>query len=331
MAQGARAGLAKALGREWPETHARVVDVDPMLPDAAAARLALDEPALDDGLVEVFVDNAQRSGVTLEVESPPAPGGALPEGAVVALTGGTRGVTALVALELARRGPVKLALLARTPPGEAPLDEPAEKARIKAELAAAGERATPVKVEGRLKPLRRAEEARQNVAAMRDLGAEVAFYKVDMADPDAVAAVMDQVRADLGFIAGVVHGAGLEESRLIADKTEADFARVFDGKARGHRAGPEPGAGGLVRQHGLGRGPLRQRGAGRLLGGQRGHGPGLPVPSALPARGLDGLGRRGHGRPRRHGAAAERPRRRDAVFAGGRVPARGPRLWRHGR
>ena len=42
---------------------------------------------------------------------------------VVVLTGGTRGVTARVAKALARRGSVKLALLARSAPGGTALDE----------------------------------------------------------------------------------------------------------------------------------------------------------------------------------------------------------------
>ena len=232
LVQGARAGFAKAIGQEWDETQAAVVDVDPMLEDSEAAALLLSEACATDGLVEVYLDGERRSAVGLAVEQVP-PQGSIREGSVLVLTGGTRGVTAQVALELARRGPVKLALLARTPPGAAPLDERAAKAAIKAELVAAGERGTPAQIEGRLKPLRRAEEARANVVALQTLGAEVRFYSVDLGNEGAVAATLDQVRSDLGAIDGVIHGAGIEESRLLRDKSSDDFRRVFQGKAHG--------------------------------------------------------------------------------------------------
>ncbi|MEC8424850.1 MAG: SDR family NAD(P)-dependent oxidoreductase, partial [Myxococcota bacterium] len=92
------------------------------------------------------------------------------------------------------------------------------------------------RIEARLRPLRKAEEARANIAEMESLGATVRFFKVDMADEESVKAVLQAVRDELGFIDGVVHGAGLEESRLLATKSDDDFTRVFDGKALGGMA-----------------------------------------------------------------------------------------------
>ena len=69
---------------------------------------------------------------------------------------------------------------------------------------------------------------------------------------------LDEVRSSLGAIGVLVHGAGVEESRLIADKDETAFHRVFDGKAEG---GLHPR--GIARGrrhhgvHGLGRRALR--------------------------------------------------------------------------
>jgi NAD(P)-dependent dehydrogenase (short-subunit alcohol dehydrogenase family)/phosphopantetheinyl transferase len=236
LVHGARAGFAKALGREWERTDARVVDTNPTLKDDEAARLVLDEVGIDDRQVEVFVDGDRRRAVALVLEDTPSADTPLPDGAVVVLTGGTRGITAQVALELARRGPVRLALLSRTPPGDVPLNEKAAKVDIKADLKAAGERATPAQVEARLRRLRSAEEARQTVAQLTALGAEVRFYRVDMADEGAVRDTLQRVRDELGHIDGVVHGAGVEISRLIADKGDEEFALVYDGKARGGMA-----------------------------------------------------------------------------------------------
>ncbi len=233
LQHGARAGAAKSLGREWPETIARIIDVDPLLDDAHAAKILVDEVASPDPTTEVFLDGKTRQVIRLVTEAVPPMGDAVPDNPVVVLTGGTRGVTARVALELAARGPCRLVLVARTAPGTEPLDEQQAKASIKAELKEAGERATPAKVERRLKPLRKAEEARQTVEQLRELGAEVLFVAADMRDEQSVVAALDAAREAFGSIDGVVHGAGIEESRQLPDKSVDDFRRIFEAKAAG--------------------------------------------------------------------------------------------------
>ncbi|MEL6347896.1 MAG: SDR family NAD(P)-dependent oxidoreductase [Myxococcota bacterium] len=230
---GARAGFTKALGREWERCSARVVDVASYVDDAVAAEIFCNELANLQGATEVFRDEHQRMVMALQTEPRPQGVGALKGEPVIVLTGGTRGITARVALELARRGRCRLALFARTAPGEAPLDEAATRKHIREELKAEGERGTPAQIETRMRPLRRAEEARQNIEQLRAAGAEVRFWSVNLADPAAVKRTMDSVRGFWGRIDGVIHGAGVEESRLIGDKDLSAFARVFDGKALG--------------------------------------------------------------------------------------------------
>ena len=229
---GATAGFAKAIGREWASTAARLVNVDPEVASDTAAALVIEELGADDGSIEIHWSPTGRQAIELKVLDFPTAGAPL-AASVVALTGGTRGITAQVAKAFAARGVAKLALLARTAPGTEPLDEPTAKAAAKEQLLAAGERATPAAVRDAVAPLKRAEEARQNVEAMRAMGAEVEFFTVDLADADAVRACLDQVRAACGPIDVLVHGAGVEESRLLQDKDDRAFHRVFDGKAIG--------------------------------------------------------------------------------------------------
>ncbi len=229
---GARAGFAKAIGREWEACAARVVYTHPDFDLSTSTALVLEELAAPDGSVEIFWNEQGRHAVELEVLDFPAQGGSLTE-QVIVLTGGTRGITAEVALALAERGPCTLALMARTPPGEEPLDEASAKSMAKAALEAEGVRATPAAVRDRVAPLKRAEEARLNVERMRELGATVSFFPIDLSSPDAVKSALEDVRSKYGPIGGLVHGAGVEESRLIADKNEGAFHRVFDGKAVG--------------------------------------------------------------------------------------------------
>ncbi|MCB9689307.1 MAG: SDR family NAD(P)-dependent oxidoreductase [Alphaproteobacteria bacterium] len=229
---GARAGFTKSLGREW-DVPSCVLDIHPATGPTDAAAVVADEAgcALER---EVFVgEDGERSVVALVEEAPPAP---KPLSGVFLLTGGGRGITATVAHELTRRGPVKLALVGRSAAPTSALDEKAVKERVRGELAAAGEKVTPAKVEAVLGPLRRAEELRQNLEALRRTGAEVVYLVADLADPDQVRRVVREATEALGPITAVVHGAGVEESRKLADKDETAFHRVFDGKAVGGRA-----------------------------------------------------------------------------------------------
>ena len=230
---GARAGFTKALNREWPECAARLVDVHPSLSDSEAAALLCDELSANDGAVEIFHHTGRRLTMALQLEPMPTADQPLTGNPVIVLTGGTRGITARVALEFARRGPCRLALLARTAPAAAPLDEVATRAEIREALKNNGLRGTPAEIDKRMKPLRSADEVRRNMAELTDAGAEVMFIPVDLADPMTIHAALSQVKAKWGRIDGVVHGAGTEESRLIADKDEVAFHRIFDGKALG--------------------------------------------------------------------------------------------------
>ena len=229
---GARAGLCKALGREWPECRARVVTVDASFTSTEAARAVLSELSDPDRANEVWLAPGGREVAALVVEALPDQA-AWPEHPVVVLTGGTRGITAQVGLEIARRGPCTLVLVARTAPGTVPLEEEEARVQIKADLATQHRRVTPKMVEDRLKPLRVAEEARRNVEAMEALGAAVSVRTLNLADADAVRTEVAAMRKKNPRIDIVIHGAGVEESRLLPDKDEAAFRRVYEGKALG--------------------------------------------------------------------------------------------------
>ncbi|MCP4806816.1 MAG: SDR family NAD(P)-dependent oxidoreductase [Proteobacteria bacterium] len=231
---GSRCGFTKALNREWADCRARVVDVAPEVDPDSIARILCAELGAPDGAPEIFHGrDGGREVIELAVESHPPAGKRPDKNQVIIATGGGRGITARVALEWARRSPATLVLVGRSPAGETPLDVPAEKKRIKAELKAEGEKTSPAQVERRLTRLRKAEEIRVNMDEMRAVGSTVDYVTVDMADVLAVKALVADVIKRYGRVDGVIHGAGVEESRLIQDKDVSAFHRVFDGKALG--------------------------------------------------------------------------------------------------
>jgi malonyl CoA-acyl carrier protein transacylase len=235
LADGARAGFTKSLGREW-EIDARVLDLWPTASPAEVAEAVVAELGVAEPAPEVFRDAAGgRAVVGYGVE--PAPAQARLQGwPVVLVTGGGRGITARVALELARRGPARLAIAGRGAPLDRVLDEKAEKDAIKARLTSEGERATPARIEAVLEPLRRADEIRRTLEVLRGAGAEVHYLQCDLASAAAAHQLVVDVEAHFGPIDLVIHGAGVEESRFVADKDERAWHRVYDGKAVGGEA-----------------------------------------------------------------------------------------------
>jgi len=232
---GARAGFTKALGREWEETEARVLDIDPADGDLEVATAVCDELGID-GDLEVFLRGGRRQIIRYKTEARPGCV-KLSEPTVMVVTGGARGICARIALEFAERGPITLILVGRSEVPDSSYDLDAEKARIKEALKRRGDRTTPANIEKQLAPLRRANEAVANIAKMRATAeTEVVYETCDMADPAATTALIAKLQERWGRVDVCIHGAGVEESRLIQEKDETGWHRVFDGKAIGGKA-----------------------------------------------------------------------------------------------
>lgn len=176
----------------------------------------------------------------------------LDAGSVVLLTGGTRGVTARIALALARTFRCHIELLGRTGP-DADSDPGAEKApdaaTLRAALVASGMR-VPAEVEAETSRILAAREVRATLDGLAAAGAASArHHTADVRDAAAVRAAVTDVRARHGRLDGVVHGAGVLEDGLMTGTDPASFGRVFATKVDGARAlagALDPGTGFLA-------------------------------------------------------------------------------------
>ena len=158
---------------------------------------------------------------------------------VVVVSGGGRGVTAATMIELARSSGAKLALLGRSELTDEPTccstasDDAALKKVLLAEAKASGKSITPRELARQAGKILAAREVRQTLTAIEATGCQACYLAVDITDNKAVTAALNKVRAELGPITAVVHGAGVLADKLIADKTDAAFASVFDTKVLG--------------------------------------------------------------------------------------------------
>jgi NAD(P)-dependent dehydrogenase (short-subunit alcohol dehydrogenase family) len=239
-------GFVKCLYDEWPEVMVRAVDLDATAePPADVADRLLAELSAEEGPAEVGWQNGRRltwvpRPAPLVKEGAPAP--LVEPGAVVLVTGGARGITAEVALELGRRYRPTLLLVGRSPlpPEEAGdtagLTTPAPiKAALIARLGLEGRPPAPARVEAAYNRLMQDREVRANLDRLRQTGASVQYHPADVRDEAGFGALLDQLQGKFGPFAGVIHGAGVIEDRLVRDKTPESFDRVFDTKVVGAR------------------------------------------------------------------------------------------------
>jgi len=243
---GALAGLAKTAAQEWPAVRVAAIDLGPSLAGVEArARALCREIGLGPGTGEVGIDAlGWRSSPRLQAVAPAADSSRPPPEPDRAwvVSGGARGVTAHCLIALARRVRLKWAIFGRTP-----LEEKASAAvgaaRSAAELTevllgesrARGDKLSPAQLRRQVGAELAAREVRETCAQLRALGSEVRYVALDIADRDAVAAAVADVRRAWGPIRGLVHAAGVLADKALHDQTDAQFAAVYRTKVDGLR------------------------------------------------------------------------------------------------
>ncbi|MGH3781360.1 MAG: SDR family oxidoreductase [Pseudonocardiaceae bacterium] len=230
-------GLVRTIAREFPDRLVRAVDVDPKEEPVHIARYLLGELLTPDGPTSVGYAAGER--VTLRLVAAPleAGGGSeLGRDSVVLLTGGARGITAQVAIGLARAGAGHLELVGRTPAPDSDEDPvtaaATDRVALRRVLAQAGSR-TPIQIEAATSQILAQREIRATLTELAGIAASVRYSTVDVRDPEAVSALVDSVYSRHGRLDGIVHGAGVLADRLLADKSPDEFARVWATKVDG--------------------------------------------------------------------------------------------------
>ncbi len=239
------AGLVRTIAREYPHVSCRALDIDPketaeLLTSRLVAELV--HPAGPEvvGYAEGVRSTLSLTAAPLEVEAlPSAAQLGLTPGSVVLLTGGARGITARTAAGLAGVAGCHIVLWGRSPLPAAEEDPTTagatDEAALRRALIASGV-TVPAQVEREVARVLAEREIRATMTALQSVAASVTYSAVDVRDAAAVSDGIAEVMARHGRIDGVVHGAGVLDDRLIADKSADGFARVWETKVDGARA-----------------------------------------------------------------------------------------------
>jgi NAD(P)-dependent dehydrogenase (short-subunit alcohol dehydrogenase family) len=240
--QGALAGLVKTAALEWDAVICRAIDLAPDFadPDSAAHKVIAE-------LLTVFDQDPVEIGLSPDHRATLKPSPAqvaegpirLYKNDVVVVTGGARGVTAECALCLAQKTGVSIALVGRSePPFDIPdwiADVRGEAAMKKAihENAFAASSPTPQLLETAFRRHAANLSITRTIDALKASGVDVGYFSADVTDRAGLFEAVSAIRARLGPISGLVHGAGVLHDRLIVDKTVEQFRQVYDTKVEG--------------------------------------------------------------------------------------------------
>ncbi len=237
------AGLVRTLAKEQPHLDARSIALDPIATHHRLAEHVIAELTSEHDHVEIgYVDGARKALAMAPAERLPAVVDArvrLGSESVVLVTGGARGITAAVARALAKRFGGKLVLCGRSPlpegQGDPDLAGAADLPSLRREIIAQKKAREPAAIEALASKILGAREIRATLKDLASAGARAEYHPVDVRDPAAFGALIDEIYARHGRIDGVVHGAGVLDDKLLAHKTREAFDRVFDTKVASAR------------------------------------------------------------------------------------------------
>jgi len=221
---GAAAGLLRAARLELDRLVCRAVDLDPTEDPVWCAETLLAEVVAGGSRVEVGYLHRRRVTTTLRPAPRPPERASLGlmRGAVL-FSGGSRGVVLACARGLAEWG-VPAVITGRTllPSGDEPWvhasNEAVAEMRREAILGARAQGEPPQQAARRVDEW---IERRALASALREAeaaGLPLEYHTCDVTDPAALARVTEDVVRRHGSMAGVVHGAMVEESRALEEK-----------------------------------------------------------------------------------------------------------------
>ncbi|MCX5785134.1 MAG: SDR family NAD(P)-dependent oxidoreductase, partial [Elusimicrobia bacterium] len=234
-------GIAMCLRKELEKTLVKMIDFEPSASNQSIVQKTFYELLYSDKRLAVTYQDGKRFTLLARPEILDTTHARTKlEGKTALITGGGRGLGALFAKILVERYKPNLILL-----DIIDLDEKSAKwaAMSDGELASYKtkglweelkkkmDKPTPAILEKEFTKIKDSALLYRAISGLKALGSKVTYHKCDLNDSEAFDAVMERIKADFGQIDGIVHFAGLERSKMVADKTVEEFLMIFNTKA----------------------------------------------------------------------------------------------------
>lgn len=234
---GATTGLLKSIQREIPESNVGSVCTHELSVSESLERL-LAEASQKNAEPEIAYDQTTRFVRRLHpVTCPPNPAEqvTLDRDSVVVATGGARGVTFVMLESIVREHQCAVVALGRSSLQSGPEDfddEVVEQEFYQRFLNDYPE-ASAHEMKRGFQQMRSRWEADRNVRRLRELGAQVDYLMVDVTDSEEVAKAVETIALKYGKIDLLIHGAGIQLSKRLEDRTLDDFRLTYSIKVSG--------------------------------------------------------------------------------------------------
>ncbi|CAI8404096.1 MAG: Phenolphthiocerol synthesis polyketide synthase type I Pks15/1 [Marine Group II euryarchaeote MED-G33] len=251
LAAGAH-GIVKSYAKEKPHLRCRAVDIDPELladPTALAHQIWAEAFGRTSPLEVGLSRDGNRWALRLYEEDLPHEIQSLQSDDVWVVSGGGAGVTARCIVgvaESSRNAGATFILLGRTKLDasiEQWLQDDEEalqkrKMNLREEMIAESEsgKVTMVEWDREWNQKIRSFEIHKTILEIQATGNRALYDACDVTNSKSVSKVLTAVRKECGSITGIVHGAGLEDSKLVADKSWEKFNQIISVKIDGWRA-----------------------------------------------------------------------------------------------
>ncbi|NHJ47486.1 MAG: KR domain-containing protein, partial [Asgard group archaeon] len=235
---GSLTGFTKSISREFTNSTIKCIScLDP--------KLALNEIISGDGSIEVSYSDKGMRYIFITKESPIVTTEqpfTLTKEDLILITGGALGITYEITKEIASKYQPKLALLGIEKLIDN-IDEIASydsdklaklKDQLISDLKQKHDRVTPVLIEREWSKITKAIDIKKAIQYLTSVGCKVKYYSADVVNTELMISTLDKIKSDFDQeITGIVHGAGLEISKLIADKKPEEFDLVYNVKTIG--------------------------------------------------------------------------------------------------
>ncbi len=236
---GSLSGLIKATKREIPNASMGVLALRTKNVDTAFTRLRAERSATHNREQDIVYDEDTRLVRRLRVRSAggaePLPPVRLNSDSVVIASGGARGVTALMVEALLEDYGCTVIALGRSQLEHGPenFSTPEAEQKFYADFVRDHPGVAPAEMKRQFTSKQARWEADRTLRDLQALGGQVRYYAIDVTNPDEVDGVIDQVTSTFGRVDLIMHGAGVQWSKKLEDRTLQDFRKTFAVKVHG--------------------------------------------------------------------------------------------------
>jgi acyl transferase domain-containing protein len=242
MLSGGLFGLTKTVNLEWSQVFCRAIDIAPDYAVTTAAQQIVQELHDPNQLItEVGYSAAGRVTLTCgqAIELASTRPVRIDRHHVFLVSGGGKGITAQCITHLARYTHCKFILVGRSEliaePTWAVGVEPASelKQRAISALMAENLKTTPAQIQKAVNAVLSHREITTTLQAIQQAGGEAEYLSADLTQVTDLRPRLDTIVQRFGPITGIIHGAGTLADKLIENKSEQDFDRVYTTKIVG--------------------------------------------------------------------------------------------------